>query len=82
MYLRMPEGAKKMFKEQALIYKNRWKLVAEAEIREISEAPAELLLKQTFSIWKIASALDFFDPQEQPNRLWARLQKKWITHHA
>jgi hypothetical protein len=30
---------KKMLKEQVLTYKNRWKLVAEAENQEIREAP-------------------------------------------
>ncbi len=39
-----------MRKEQIHTYKNRWKLVAEAEEKEISEAPFELLLQQTFSI--------------------------------
>jgi hypothetical protein len=71
-----------MIKDQVMIYKNRWKLLAETEKREIREAPPELLLKQTFSIWKIASSLGFLDRQEQPDRLWSRLQKKWIRHHA
>jgi len=71
-----------MLKEQVMIYKNRWKLLAEIEVREIREAPQELLLKQTFSIWEIANSLSFFDQQDQPNRLWGRLQKKWITRHA
>ena len=71
-----------MLKEQVMIYKNRWKLLAEIEVREIREAPQELLLKQTFSIWEIANSLSFFDQQDQPNRLRARLQKKWIRHNV
>jgi hypothetical protein len=71
-----------MRKEQVLNYKNRWKLVAEVQKQEIRKAPPELLLKQTFSIWEIASSLDFFEEQEMPNTLWSLLQKKWITHHA
>jgi len=43
-----------MLKEQIKTYKKRWKLVAEAENREIREASPELLLRQTFSIWEIA----------------------------
>jgi len=39
--------ARKMLKEQIQTYKKRWKLVAEAENREIREAPPELLLRQT-----------------------------------
>ena len=58
-----------MLKEQVLIYKNQWKLVAEAENQEIREAPVELLLKQTFSIWEIARSLDFFEQGEMPNTL-------------
>ena len=34
-----------MLKEQIQTYKKRWKLIAEAENREIREAPPELLLK-------------------------------------
>jgi hypothetical protein len=71
-----------MIKEQIQTYKNRWKLVAEVENREIREAPSELLLKQTFSIWEIARSLDFFEQGEMPNTLWSQLQKKWISHHA
>lgn len=71
-----------MLKEQVLIYKNQWKLVAEAENQEIREAPVELLLKQTFSIWEIASSLDFFEQGEMPNTLWSRLQAAWMTRHA
>ena len=71
-----------MLKEQVLIYKNQWKLVAEAENQEIREAPVELLLKQTFSIWEIASSLDFFEQEEMPNTLWSQLQTAWMTHHA
>jgi hypothetical protein len=73
---------KKMLKEQVLTYKNRWKLVAEAENQEIREAPPELLLKQTFSIWEIANSLDFFEQGEVPNTLWSQLQAAWMTHHA
>jgi hypothetical protein len=71
-----------VLKEQVLIYKNQWKLVAEAENQEIREAPVELLLKQTFSIWEIASSLDFFEQGEMPNTLWSRLQTAWMTRHA
>ena len=73
---------REMLKEQIQTYKNRWKLVAEAENREIREAPPELLLRQTFSIWEIARSLDFFEQRERPNTLWSQLQKKWIAHHA
>ncbi|MGD2269138.1 MAG: hypothetical protein PVI06_01960 [Desulfobacterales bacterium] len=73
-----------MLKEQIQTYKNRWKLVADAENREIKTAPSEFLLKQTFSIWEIAKSLDFFrqEQEEIPNTLWSQLQTKWITHHA
>ena len=71
-----------MLKQQIQTYRNRWKLVANAEDQEIREAPPELLLKQTFSIWEIAKSLDFFTKEEKPNKLWSQLQKKWITHHA
>jgi len=71
-----------MLKEQIQAYKIRWKLVAEAESQEIREAPPELLIKQTFSIWSIARSLDFFDQGEMPNTLWSQLQTKWITQHA
>ena len=71
-----------MLKEQVLIYKNQWKLVAEVENQEIREAPPELLLKQTFSIWEIARSLDFFEQEEMPNTLWSQLQTAWMTHHA
>ena len=71
-----------MLKEQVLIYKNQWKLVAEVENREIREAPPELLLKQTFSIWEIARSLDFFKKEEMPNKLWSQLQTAWMAHHA
>ena len=71
-----------MLKEHVLAYKNRWKLVADAENQEIREAPLELLIKQTFSIWEIARSLDFFEQQEMPNTLWSRLQTRWIDHHA
>jgi hypothetical protein len=71
-----------MLKEQVLIYKNRWNLVAEVENQEIREAPPELLLKQTFSIWEIARSLDFFEQEEMPNTLWSQLQTAWMTHHA
>ena len=73
---------RKMLKEQIQSYKNRWKLVAEAENREIREAPPELLLQQTFSIWEIARSLDFFEQREMPNTLWSQLQTKWIIYHA
>ena len=73
---------RKMSKEQIQTYINRWKLVAKAENKEIREAPPELLLKQTFSIWGIAKSLDFFEHEEMPNALWSQLQKNWITHHA
>jgi hypothetical protein len=79
-YLKARE--RKMFEEQIQTYKNRWKLVAEAENREIREAPPELLLKQTFSIWEIARSLDLFEQGERPNKLWSQLQKKWISSHA
>jgi hypothetical protein len=71
-----------MIKEQVLNYKNRWKLVAEVQKQEIREAPLELLIKQTFSIWEIARSLDFFEQQEMPNTLWSQLQAAWMTHHA
>ena len=71
-----------MLKEQVLNYKNQWKLVAEGENQEIREAPPELLLKQTFSIWEIARSLDFFEQEEMPNTLWSQLQTAWMTHHA
>ena len=71
-----------MIKEQVMVYKNRWKLLAETENREIREAPPELLLKQIFSIWEIADSLGFLNQQKQPDRLWGQLQKKWIRHHA
>ncbi len=71
-----------MLKEQVLNYKNQWKLVAEVENQEIREAPPELLLKQTFSIWEIARSLDFFEQEEMPNTLWSQLQTAWMTHHA
>jgi hypothetical protein len=71
-----------MIKEQIRTYKNRWKLVADAENQEIREAPLELLIKQTFSIWEIAGSLDFFEQQEMPNTLWSQLQTAWMTHHA
>jgi hypothetical protein len=71
-----------MLKEQIQTYRNRWKLVANAEDQEIREAPPELLLKQTFSIWEIARSLDFSKHGQRPNTLWSQLQKKWITHHA
>ena len=71
-----------MLKEQVLNYKNQWKLVAEVENQEIREAPPELLLKQTFSIWEIARSLDFFEQGEIPNTLWSQLQTAWMTHHA
>ena len=73
---------KKMLKEDVRIYKNRWNLVAEIENQEIREAPTELLLKQTFSIWEIASSLDFFEQGEMPDTLWSQLQTAWMTHHA
>ncbi len=71
-----------MLREQVLAYKNRWKLVAEAENREIREASTELLLKQTFSIWEIARSLNFFEKHEMQNTLWSQLQRKWINNHA
>jgi hypothetical protein len=71
-----------MLKEQVLIYKNQWKLVAEVENQEIREAPPELLLKQTFSIWEIARSLDFFEQEEMPNKLWSQLQTAWMKHRA
>ena len=71
-----------MLKEEIQTYKNRWKLVAEAENREIRNAPPELLLKQTFSIWEIGRSLDFIEHEERPNSLWSQLQKKWITRHV
>jgi hypothetical protein len=71
-----------MLKQQIQTYRNRWKLLANAEDQEIREAPPELLLKQTFSIWEIARSLDFFTKEEKPNALWSQLQKKWITHHV
>jgi hypothetical protein len=71
-----------MLKEHVLIYKNRWNLVAEAENQEIREAPPELLLKQTFSIWEIANSLDFFEQEEVPSTLWSQLQIAWMTHNA
>ena len=69
-------------KEKIQTYKDRWKLVAEIENREIREAPPELLFKQTVSIWEIARSLGFFEQQEVPNTLWSQLQKKWIATHA
>ena len=71
-----------MLKEQIQTYKNRWKLVADAENREIREAPPELLLRQTFSIWEIARSLDFFEQGEMPDTLWSQLQAAWMAHHA
>jgi hypothetical protein len=71
-----------MLKEQIQTYKKRWKLVAEAENREIREAPPELQLRQTFSIWEIAGSLDFLEQRDRPNKLWSQLQKIWIRHHA
>jgi hypothetical protein len=71
-----------MLKEQIKTYKKRWKLVAEAENREIREASPELLLRQTFSIWEIARSLDFFEEGEMPDTLWSRLQTTWMKHHA
>jgi hypothetical protein len=71
-----------MLKEHVRIYKNRWNLVAEAENQEIKEAPPELLLKQTFSIWEIAGSLNFFEQEEKPNKLWSQLQKAWMKQHA
>ena len=71
-----------MLKQQIQTYRNRWKLVANAEDQEIREAPPELLLKQTFSIWEIARSLDFFEQEEMPNTLWSQLQTAWMKHHA
>ncbi len=71
-----------MLKEQIQIYRNRWKLVAEAEEREIKEAPFELLLQQTISIWEIASTLNFLEQKQVPDMLWTYLQKKWLRHDA
>ena len=49
-----------MLKEQIQTYKKRWKLVAEAENREIREAPSELLLKQTLFYMGNRKIVKFF----------------------
>jgi len=71
-----------MLKEQIQSYRSRWNLVAAAENQEIREAPLELLIKQTFSIWEIARSLDFIEHEEMPNTLWSQLQATWMAHHA
>ncbi len=71
-----------MHKKQIQSYRTRWNLVVEAENQEIREAPLELLIKQTFSIWEIARTLDFFEREEIPNPRWRKLQAAWMAHHA
>jgi hypothetical protein len=76
------KGHGKMLKEHIRIYKNRWNLVANAESKEIREAHPELLLRQTLSIWDLASSLNFFEHEEMPNTMWSQLQKAWMKQHA
>jgi hypothetical protein len=69
-------------------YLNRWKLVAEIEKQEIKEAPFELLMKQTLSIWDMSKALGFdkrSDSSEEiltSGNLWLTLHKRWNRSHA
>jgi len=58
-------------------YRDRWKLVADVESKEIRNASFELMMKQTFAIWDIGRLMQFFAQDEQPNPLWIRLQIKW-----
>jgi hypothetical protein len=63
-------------------YVNRWKLVGEVEAREIKNAPFELLLQQTFSIWDIGRSLGFSGYDMPSNSLWPKLQRKWKEKHG
>jgi len=71
-----------MINEQVMIYKKLRKLLAETESREIQEAPFELLLKQTFSIWEMANSLDLLKQGEMPDTMWSQLQTAWLKDYA
>jgi hypothetical protein len=71
-----------MDKEDCQRYISRWESVKEIEAKEAKNAPFNLLLLQTFSIWDIGRSLHFFTPNQQPTHLWGILQRRWEEKHA
>jgi hypothetical protein len=71
-----------MIKEDCQAYLDRWKLTQEVEEQELREAPFELLLQQTISIWEMGRTLGFPVESYQSNDLWSILQKKRKNHHV
>lgn len=71
-----------MIKKDFQAYLDRWKLIQEVEDQELKEAPFELLLQQTISIWEMSRTLGFPVESYQYNDLWSILQKKRKNHHV
>ena len=71
-----------MIKKDFQAYLDRWKLIQEVEDQELKEAPFELLLQQTISIWEMGRTLGFPVESYQYNDLWSILQKKRKNHHV
>ena len=71
-----------MIKKDFQAYLDRWKLIQQVEDQELKEAPFELLLQQTISIWEMGRTLGFPVESYQYNDLWSTLQKKWKNHHV
>ena len=67
-----------MNREDLQSYVDRWQLVKQREAEEMKNAPIELLIRQTISIWEIARALNFQHTSEPPDRTWQILQRKWL----
>jgi hypothetical protein len=67
-----------MNREDLQSYVDRWQQVEQREAEEMKNAPVDLLIRQTISIWEIARALNFQHPSEPPDRTWQTLQRKWL----
>lgn len=71
-----------MKKEDYQLYLDRWKLVEKVEAKELKDAPFELMLKQTISIWDMSRTLQFTSYHQQDNNLWSQLQKELLVNNA
>lgn len=67
-----------MNKDELDAYLKRWTLIRRIEDEELRNAPVELMIQQTLSIWEIAQTLGFTEPSATEDRNWQILQKRWL----
>ena len=67
-----------MNKDDLSAYLKRWTLIRRIEVEELRNAPVELMVRQTLSIWEVAQTLGLTEPSATEDRSWQILQKRWL----